>query len=253
MPLTRRLPPIPVKAIHVAELAQAEADYAAAMYEYLDLLLERLCFPRTEWLGGTGQSANPSSVSASIGPPPTGTGTTSAPLATLSSPQTTGAVSGRRVLAALHTSGAKQRRTFANYFEGVPFRVQASTSPPPLNPAAPVEPPPVDMSDLDEDNYVAWIEARATYNAGALDYALIKLWRERFAWVTRWYYGTVQSVNTAAKTAKVLLDPAPDSREQATQVCGFGTIAWTAGNLGGKHVRVGWNRASGWFVDDWSG
>ena len=252
MPLTRREPPIPVKAVHLAELAQAEADYAATVYEYLDLLFERLCFPRTEWLAGTGASANPSSVSASIGPPPNGTGAVSAPLATLSSPQTTGAVSGKRVLGALHTSGPKEARRFANYFDGVPFRSTPSTAPPPANPARPAEPPAVDMTEQDDDTYPAWVEARGAYNAAAIDYAAIQLWRERFAHVTRWYHGIVESVNTGSKTAKVRLDPAPDSTEQATQTCGFGTIAWTAGNLAGRRVRVGWSRHVGWFVDDWA-
>lgn len=252
MPLTKREPPTPVRAIHDAELAQAEADYAAAVYEYLDLLFERLCFPRTEWLPGTGQSANASSVSASLGPPPNGTGTVTAPLATLSSPQTTGAVSGKRVLAAMHTSGPPQRRTFANYFEGVPFRATPSTAPTPRVPPMPAPPPHVDTATVDAETYPAWVEARGAYNAAALDYAAIALWAERWAQVTRWWFGTVESVNVAAKTAKVRLDPAPDSTEQATQTCGFGTIAWTAATLGGKRVRVGWSHHIGWFVDDWA-
>lgn len=251
--LTHRRPPEAVAATHAVEVRQTAEAFGDAERDYLHALFAKLILPHTEWHRGTGQSATSTRVSATLAPSPQSTDINQATFQTLGLPQTTAAVQGKAVLLAVALLKREPAPQWAYYFDGVLIRAVANTVPlpPPLSaPSAPGAA--IALVDVDDENVREYVDPKADYEAGLLAAVIDKTWRERWAHVTRYWWGRVQSVSVPAKTASVLLDPFPPSAASDTQTCGFGTKAWTAGQLAGHRVRVLVDRQIGWIIDDWA-
>jgi hypothetical protein len=251
MPLTHLPPPRPVRAIHVAEVEQATRALAEAALTYLRRLMWGLEYPRTEWHRGRGVRATTGAVAATQGPFLGSTGVTSAPFVTGSDTPGTAAVADKALLLASLVGTEQPVRSVQRFFDGVLLSVVPDGAPLPPPVQRPVEPETPATDDLDEENFAAYVRAWARWLAAFLEWIVDREWREHFADVTRFPTGTVTSVAVAQKLARVRIDPQGENAGQPTQVCGFGTRAWTAATLNGKHVRLGHNPSLGWFVDDW--
>lgn len=251
MPLTHAPPPRPLRAIHVEEVQRAATTIAESAIVYLRRLMEVLEYSRTEWSRGTGVSARTGAISATV----TGQSAAApiqAPYVTGTDTPATSAVANKAVLLATMVGREKPVRSQQRFYDGL--LISAVPDGRPLLPAVPrpVEPTPIDMTDLDDETYEAYIKAWGQYIAAFIEWLVDKSWREQFADVTRFPTGTVEAVDVARKTARVHLDAIGQGAASATQVCGFGPRQWTAGNLQGQHVRVGHSPGLGFFVDDWA-
>jgi hypothetical protein len=219
MPLTRRVPPAPVAAIHRAEVDQAAETLARSTRAYLRRLLWELEYPRTAWQRGTGTGAR--------------------------------ALAGRPVLLAVQTDNDPPVRTRHEYLDGLLQSTAAGSAlPPPPRPPAAVAPASPPMAQLDEDRLRVYVEAWGRYLAALVGALVDQELRAHWDGVTRFYTGTVTAVNVPQRVALVVLDA--DAAGQARLVAGFGARAWTARQLARRHVRVGIDGTLGAWVDDWS-
>lgn len=251
--LTIAPPPTPVAATRHAEVRVSAQGFADGLREYLHLLFDRLILPHTEWSRGTGRSATSASVSATVGPSPQSAALADTTFKTLGLPQTTAAVQGKSVLLAIALLKRDPTPTWALYFDGVLIKTVASTVPLPPPIAEPTPPGvTIPLPELEPETFRDLVQPQADYQAALLVWLVDAVWRERWAHVTRWWWGVVEAVQVTAKTATVRLDAFPGTSSAATQSCGFGTRAWTAAQLQGRRVRVGWDRTAGWWVDDWA-
>lgn len=249
--LTRRRPPIPVAATHQVEVIETADNFGDAQHDYLHALFDKLILPHTEWSRGVGQSATSASVFASIGPSPQSIDINEAAFVTLGLPQTTAAVSGRAVLLAIALLKREPAPQWAYYFDGVLLQTVPYTVPrPPRIPLPPAPGAGLRMVEVDDENEPDYLAPKAAYESGLLFYTIDKAWQDRWAHVTHYWHGIVESVQVSAKTALVRLDPFPDATDAVEQSCGFGTRAWTAAQLQGKRVRVGIDPLLGWWIDD---
>ena len=253
MPLTHRPPPQPVAATHATEVAERTDEFAEGVRAYLHALFARLILPHTEWSRGAGISATSTGVTATVGPSQQSTDVARVAFQTLGLPQTTAGVASKAVLLAIALLKREPAPRWEYFYDGVLLKTVAQTVPlPPAPPAPGVLGDGLAVEDIDDDNFREYVDPAAASHAALLAFVVDKTWRERWAHVTRWWYGTVTAVQVAARTATVRLDAFPGSQDTVTQSCGFGTRAWSASQLQGKRVRVGYDRALGWWVDDWA-
>lgn len=253
MPLTHLRPPQPVAATHAVEVQETADAFADGQEAYLRALFAKLILPHTEWSRGLGLSATSTSVFAQVGPGPRSTDVAQTAFQTLGLPQTTAGVQNQGILLAIALLKREPAPRWALYFDGVLLKTLPYTVPlPPPVPEPGAPGASLALVDVDDDNEREYVNPKAQHEADILAYVVDKTWRERWAHVTHYWYGVVQSVNVGAKTASVLLDPFPGATARVEQVCGFGTRAWTAMQLQGERVRVGVDRAVGWWVDDWA-
>lgn len=261
--LTHLKPPAPTHSIHESEVNDFAEKFALELSSALVLMLDRIIYPRTMWGNGAGISVSKGLVTAKPNPISNDTDQPVGVYEVGAIPVTTAALAGRSVFLAYWEDGGPRkvdtrRRKFYDGVLAGPRTGGRTATPPDAKSMSAifqhtggevVTTAPSAMEVDDESGYYRHVNAWADYFADMVLVFVQEYLLDHWFAVTRYWWGTAESVNTSARVVTVLLDAVGDDPARS-QVCAFGTRMWTKSMIEGKYVRVGVNPREGWWVDD---